>query len=169
MGDNLTPARKKQVVEWIHRGAGEESFPSVRPIFLEDCAGCHSPESGMPIAPLTTYEEVTAYTGMDMGQSIKSLVRISHIHLFGMSFIFLLTSGIFVLSEIDWRWRAVLVAIPFLAIWMDIGSWWFTKLQPLFAYTVIIGGTLMGLSLAAQLLISLWEIWLRKAPRERGL
>ncbi|MBI4714587.1 MAG: hypothetical protein HY760_01335 [Nitrospirae bacterium] len=45
---------------------------------------------------------------------------------------------------------------------VDIGSWWFTKWEPVFAYTVIIGGILMGFSLAAQILIPLWEMWLKK-------
>jgi hypothetical protein len=54
---------------------------------------------------------------------------------------------------------ASLVAVPFLAIWMDIGSWWFTKNEPIFAYTVIAGGALMGLSLALQIGISLVEMW----------
>jgi hypothetical protein len=54
---------------------------------------------------------------------------------------------------------ASLVAVPFVAIWMDIGSWWFTKNEPIFAYTVIAGGALMGLSLALQIGISLVEMW----------
>ncbi|TAK08391.1 MAG: hypothetical protein EPO39_04490 [Candidatus Manganitrophaceae bacterium] len=161
MGDNLSPAQKKEVVAWIRKGATEADFPSVQPIFTNQCAGCHSKESGMPLPPLTTYEEVSAYTQIDLGQSIKSLVRVSHIHLFGISFIFMFTSGIFVFSEVNPRWRALLVAIPFLAIWVDIGSWWFTKLQPLFAYAVIIGGLLMGLSLALQIVLSLYEMWLK--------
>lgn len=159
MGENITPAQKKQIVEWIQKGATEADFPSVQSIFLNNCGVCHSMESGMPIPPLTTFRDVGVYSQMDMGQSVKSLVRISHIHLFGMSFIFILTSGIFVLSGIAIKWRVLLVAIPFVAIWMDIGSWWITKLEPFFAYTVIAGGILMGLSLGGQILISLWEMW----------
>ena len=59
----------------------------------------------------------------------------------------------------------MLIAIPFVAIWLDIGSWWFTKFKPLFAYTVIGGGALMGLSLAAQISLSLYEMWV---PRRSG-
>jgi hypothetical protein len=33
------------------------------------------------------------------------------------------------------------------------------KYQPDFAYAVLIGGALMGVSLAAQILISIWEMW----------
>ncbi len=162
MGENITPAQKERIVKWIRKGATEADFGAVQPIFLDQCAGCHSKKSGLPIPPLTTFEEVKVYTPVDMGQSVKSLVRVSHIHLFGMSFIFMLTSGIFVLSEVATRWRAFLVAVPFLSIWIDIGSWWFTKVEPFFAYTVIAGGVLMGLALAAQILISLREMWLKR-------
>jgi hypothetical protein len=162
MGENLTPAQKGQVIEWIRKGATETDFASVRPIFLGNCAACHSKESGLSLPPLTTFDEVSLYTSVDMGESVKRLVRVSHIHLFGISFIFMLTGGIFVLSEVKSWWRALWVAMPFVAIWIDIGSWWFTKFSPVFAYTVIIGGVLMGLSLAAQILLSLSEMWLNK-------
>ena len=173
MGENVTTAQKQPIVNWIRKGATQANFPSVQPIFLSSCSGCHSKESGLPIPPLNTFEEVAAYAQMDLGQSVKSLVRVSHVHLFGMSFIFLLAGSIFVLSEVDIRWRAFLVAVPFVAIWLDIGSWWFTRYEPIFAYTVIIGGALMGLALAAQILISIWEMWsrglsthLRMLPKE---
>lgn len=162
MGDNVTPAQKKKISEWIRKGASMSDFELIKPIFLNNCTVCHSKESGMPIPPLTSFNEVSAYTQVDIGQSIKSLVRVSHIHLFGMSFLFLLTSWIFAMSDIAVKWRAILVSVPFIAIWVDIGSWWFTKFEPLFAYTVIAGGVLMGLSLGAQIVISLWEIWLGK-------
>ncbi len=160
MGDNITPAQKQEIFKWIEGGASEKDFPKVIDIFKDNCAVCHSPESGMPLPPLTGFEEISVYTGMDMGQSVKALVRVSHVHLFGMSFIFFLTGGIFSLSAIDARWRIILIATPFIAIWVDIGSWWFTKLRPVFAYTVIFGGVLMGLALLAQILISLGEMWL---------
>jgi mono/diheme cytochrome c family protein len=162
MGENLTPAQKREITEWIQEGATEDGFALVQSIFMDHCAICHSKESGMAISSLTNYEEVGAYTQVDMGLSIKSLVRVSHIHLFGISFIFMLTSSIFVLSEVNVYWRVLLAAIPFVAIWIDIGSWWFTKVQPAFAYTVIIGGILMGLSLAAQIFISFYEMWIKK-------
>ncbi len=165
MGDNITPAEKETIFLWIEAGAKKETFSEVQPIFENNCAICHSPDSGIPIAPLISFEDVLVYTAIDMGQSVKSLVRVSHVHLFGMSFIFFLTGGIFALSEIKVRWRTLLIATPFIAVWVDIGSWWFTKLAPIFAYTVIIGGILMGLALFFQILISLWEMWVCSSER----
>ena len=163
MAEHVTPSEKQQIIRWIRHGGREAEFVEVQPILKRACAGCHSPESDLPVPPLTTYAQVSAYSAPDVGQSIKSLVRVSHIHLFGMSFIFVLTSMIFSFSQTSTIFRSVLIAIPFLAIWLDIGSWWFTKYQPLFAYAVIGGGLLMGLSLGCQILISLYEMWFKRS------
>ena len=160
MGEYISVGEKERIIQWIREGATEAEFADIRPILKRSCADCHSPDSGMPIPPLTSYAEVSANTAIDLGQSIRSLVRVSHIHLFGMSFIFMLTSLIFALSEVSRLIRSALIAIPFIAIWLDIGSWWFTRYEPLFAYIVIIGGALMGLSLAGQIGISLYGMWL---------
>ena len=159
MAEYVSDAQRKVLVQWIRQGAGEAEFAKVQPTLTQACAECHSASSGTGLPTLTSYAEVARYTEVDLGQSIKSLVRVSHIHLFGMSFIFMFTSLIFVFSDMPSSVRAMLVVIPFLAIWLDIGSWWFTKHDPLFAYIVIGGGVLMGLSLALQIGISLYEMW----------
>lgn len=166
MAEKIDLAEKAEVIEWIRNGAAATEYEKVRPLFAKNCISCHSKDSGYPIPPLTSYEEVRKFAEVDLGQSVRTLARVSHVHLFGMSFIFLLTGVIFALSEINKRLRLVIVALPFIAIWLDIGSWWFTKYQPVFAYTVVIGGALMGLALAAQILISLWEMWLKTADDE---
>jgi len=162
MKDHLSDAQRRRVVDWIRSGADERTFSGVREIFVEQCAPCHSRASGMPIPPLTTFDQVTAYAQVDMGQSIKALTRVSHIHLFGMSFIFVLTGAIFAFSDLAPRWRAVWLAVPFVAIWGDIGAWWVTKVEPVFAYIVIASGVLMALALAVQLGVSLYDMWLKR-------
>ena len=92
----------------------------------------------------------------------------SHVHLFGISIIFLLTGGIFALSAIGAKWRLLIIAVPYIAIWADIGSWWLAKVYSVFAYVVLLGGALMGVALAAQILISLWEMWFKKRAETQG-
>lgn len=161
MGQYATASEKKNISDWVDEGASGNSFPQVKPIFDRDCIQCHSPSSGMTIPPFTTYEEVKKVTGVDLGESIRALARVSHIHLFGISFIFLTTGLLFSLSTMNKYLKFVSVTLPFLAIWLDIGSWWLTKYKPIFAYTVIVGGLLMGLSLAIQISFSLYEMWLK--------
>ena len=152
-----------RVIAWLRGGATRDGFPAVKPIFDRSCAACHSPKSGLPVAPLTSFAEVKAVAKVDTGESLGQLARVSHVHLFGISIIFLLTGGIFAMGEISWKWRAPILAIPYVAIWADIGSWWITKYEPVFAWVVVLGGALMGAALAAQIFISLWEMWLAKA------
>ena len=162
MSEYVTDAQRKQLLRWIRQGASEAEFVKIQPVLKQACGGCHSASAGMAVPSLMSYAEVAPYAAVDMGESLKTLVRVSHIHLFGMSFIFMLTSLIFAFSETPVMFRAVLIAIPFLAIWLDIGSWWFTKYEPVFAYTVIGGGVLMGVSLAGQIGVSLYEIWVKR-------
>lgn len=159
MRDYAAPDDRQKIIDWIRAGAGDAPFADIRPILMRSCASCHSAEAGMGLVPLTTYAEVAEVASVDLGKSIQALARVSHVHLFGMSFIFVLTGALFSLSETPRWFRATLIAVPFLAIWLDIGSWWFTKWAPLFAYTVIGGGVVMGLSLAGQIAISLYELW----------
>lgn len=160
MAEYVSDFQRKQLVQWIRQGAGEADFVRVQPILTQACAECHSASSaGSGLPSLSSYTEVARYTEVDVGQSMKSLVRVSHIHLFGMSFLFMLTSLIFVFSDMPTSVRAILVAIPFLAIWLDIGSWWVTKHDPIFVYIVIGGGALMGLSLALQIGLSFYDMW----------
>jgi hypothetical protein len=49
--------------------------------------------------------------------------------------------------------------LPFVSIVIDIGSWYLTKINTAFAWAVIIGGGLMGLSFAIQWLVSMYQIW----------
>lgn len=163
MGEYVTDTQRTQLIQWIRQGAKETDFVKVQPILAQACAECHGATSGTGLPSLTTYADIARHTEIDFGQSIKSLVRVSHIHLFGMSFLFMFTSLIFVLSEIHASVRAFLVATPFVAIWLDIGSWWFTKHDPVFAWIVISGGALMGLSMALQIGISLYEMWVARA------
>ncbi len=161
MADKISVADRTIVLQWVHDGATAGGYPQVAPIFATDCAGCHMADA-QSIPPLTSFGAVQKVARADTGTSLADLAEVSHIHLFGISIIFLLTGAIFALSETPIWVRVFLVVVPYLTILMDIGSWWFTKyLDPaFFAYVVVVGGACMGLALAAQILIALWEMWM---------
>ena len=172
MANNATPQQREEIFQWIHDGATVAGFAKVQPIFTTACAACHSAKSGLPIPPLTNYQEVRKEVVFDDGDSFADLARISHIHLFGISLIFVMTGLIFSLSRIGTMVKSWILVLPYVAIWADIGSWWLTKLDPVFAYVVLLGGALMGASLALQIAIPLWEMWMRssseRAPGRQG-
>jgi hypothetical protein len=161
MADKLSGADRTRLLTWVHDGAKSETYSQVKPIFAANCISCHMAEA-QSIPPLASFEAIQKVAKADTGTSITDLAKVSHIHLFGISIIFLLTGAIFALSETPVWLRVTLVVVPYLTILMDIGSWWFTKyLDPaFFAYVVVAGGACMGLALAAQILIALWEMWI---------
>jgi hypothetical protein len=161
MSDRLPPGERDQILQWIRAGAKHDGYPTIEPILAKNCAGCHSPQSGLPVSPLTSFEDVEKVTKTDTGASLLQLARVSHIHLFGISIIFVITGAIFSLSETPVWLRVIVVVVPYLAILMDIGSWWATKyFDPVFAYIVLVGGAFMGLAMACQIFISLWDMWI---------
>ena len=165
MADKLSDADRTRVLQWIQAGATAEGYPQVGPIFAQNCVSCHM-ANAKSIPPLASLGAVRKVAVADTGTSLTDLAEVSHIHLFSISIIFLLTGAIFALSEMPIWVRVFLVVVPYLTIVMDIGSWWLTKyLDPaFFAYVVIAGGGGMGLALAAQILISLWEMWTKRLP-----
>ncbi|VAW35954.1 hypothetical protein MNBD_DELTA02-292 [hydrothermal vent metagenome] len=164
MKGRLTPQDHLVIVSWIHNGGKESGFnEKVAPILTKDCVKCHNPDGIMKQVDLVGYRNVMKYVKVDTGESIGALVKLSHIHLFGMSIIFYLLAKIFILTELSPLWKRTAIIIPFAAILMDIGSWWFTKYDYIFAYTVEIGGFMMALSFAFQAFLSLYQMWFMRA------
>jgi hypothetical protein len=96
---------------------------------------------------------------VDTGQSIQSLVRLSHIHLFGIGLLLFAVGMIFRRSELrPWFKHGVLLT-PFAAVFVDILTWFLTKQDPVYAYTLVAAGALLGLALAIQIFISFYQLW----------
>ncbi len=164
MAGNLPIAEKRKVIfDWLEHGHKQQEFKAVvAPILNKYCIMCHSREAGLGLPPLTSFADVSKLTKQDTGASILSLVRVSHIHLFGISFILFFLGRIFILCEMPVMVKRITVAIPFLAMLLDIFSWYATKFIPVFSYTVIIGGGLMILSIGVQIVVSIYQMWFYK-------
>jgi len=164
MEQNLpNPAAKTTILNWIENGATEVEFhDKVEPILNNNCIQCHSAASGMSIPHFTSYANVVKLTETDTGATIPALVRVSHIHLFGIAFILFFVGRIFILCEMPIWLKRSTVAVPFIFLLSDISAWYFAKITPGFAYMVIVAGGLMGLSFAAQILTSLYQMWFYK-------
>lgn len=159
MADRIDEASRAKIFHWIEEGGQEGAYQAtIKPILEERCVICHN-GSNPHIPNLSTFEDLKKVAVRSTGVSIGTLVRVSHIHLFGLTFIFFITGFIFSLTYVKIWLKRVLITTPFLAIYLDIGSWWITKVSEPFAYVVIIGGALMGFSFAAQFFISIRHMW----------
>lgn len=156
-----------KIVAWLKDGALEQGYrATVRPILERSCLQCHSPASGLKIPDLSTYAVIREVVKVDTGESLHTLMKLSHIHLFGIGLIAMGIGLIFRLAAVgDWL-KAMLMVLPFVAIFVDIFAWFLTKWDPVYAYTVVAAGALLGLTWAGQILISLYQLWFLKAPKE---
>ena len=96
------------------------------------------------------------------GATVPALVRVSHIHVFGIAFILFFIGKIFLLCDINVYVKRIAVVIPFFAMLMDVLSWFITKVIPEFSYVVVASGALMGLSMWLQILLSVYQMWFYK-------
>jgi hypothetical protein len=93
---------------------------------------------------------------------MQTLVKLSHIHLFGIGLMLLGIGIIFLRAALRPWLKYSLVLLPFAAVLSDVLAWFLTKWDPAFAFTVVAAGAILGLSLACQILISLYQIWLSR-------
>ncbi len=114
---------------------------------------------------LTTFEGIKLVANVDTGESLHTLMKLSHIHLFGIGLVALGIGLIFRLAAVGGWLKATLMVLPFVAIFADILAWFLTKWDPVYAYTVVTAGALLGLAWAGQILISLYQLWFLKAPK----
>ncbi|MDX1352932.1 MAG: elongation factor-1 alpha, partial [Thiomicrorhabdus sp.] len=87
MKDKASPEENLTMIKWARDGADEEVWTAtIKPIVDSKCAMCHA---HMPALPnVTDYQTMKGIAAVDHGAEIGSLTRVSHIHLFGISFIF---------------------------------------------------------------------------------
>ncbi len=103
---------------------------------------------------------------IDEGATIPTLARVSHIHLFGIAFIFFFVCLIFYFATGIPTWlRVTAIAMPYVFITIDVFSWWATKWVPAAAYLTILGGFGYAISSGFMILTSLYQMWW---PRAEG-
>lgn len=157
------PEERFKIIEWVRQGADRQTYErEIKPIIEKRCVKCHHKEA--PLPDFTKFEQLALRAEVDTGITLKSLVRVTHVHLFGIAFIFMLVGIIFSFSSVvSETTKAVVVALPFFFQLLDIASWWLTKLSPYFAWLVIFGGTGMGVVFVFMWIVSMYEMWI--APK----
>ena len=90
---------------------------------------------------------------------MKVLARMTHVHVFGIPLLFYILGALFVRTRYSERVKAVIVVLPFIGVFLDIGHWWLTKASPGFAFGVVIFGALMSTGFWLQWSMTLWDTW----------
>jgi len=153
------------ILGWVKEGASKDDYETrIQPIIEKNCLDCHG-GSNPHLSNLDGYDNIQSVVEQDTGTDLQTLVRVSHIHLFGVTFIFFIMGFIFSHAWLRPVWlKGVIVFAPFLGIAADVSSWYFTKLYAGFAWVVLIAGGVMALSFATMWVISMYQMWFYKVP-----
>jgi hypothetical protein len=157
------------IIQWVHKGAPKDDWDAhFKDVFAKNCVGCHSVVPNIP--NFKNFEEVQIVAATSTGATWQALTRVSHIHLFGISFIFFFIGLIFSFAVgVPKKLKILAIAFPFGFLIVDILSWWLTKLSPNFAYFTIIGG--IGYSVASTFMwaTSMYQMfWLSRNGKVYG-
>ena len=174
MATMLPAEEASNIINWVSDNPTQDKYESgIKAILDKRCLSCH--DGSNPHLPnLGNFDSVKKTTEKDTGTDIFTLVRVSHIHLFGLTFVFFIMGLMFSHAYFRPVWlKCTIVAAPFLALVMDVSSWYFTKLFHPFAWVVILAGGLMGMSFAFMWFVTMYQLWFSKPPepvvaREHG-
>ena len=165
MSTMLAQSDLEKVLDWLHKGADKNDYESeIEEIIESSCLDCHD-GSNPHLSNLDGFENLQQVVAQDSGANLNTLVRVSHIHLFGLTFIFFIIGFIFSHAYVRPVWfKALVVGAPFVCIAADVISWYFTKLFSPFAWVVLIAGGIMGLCFAFMWITSMIQMWWYKVP-----
>ncbi|MEI6146245.1 MAG: hypothetical protein D0531_08125 [Methylococcales bacterium] len=162
MKENAPEQERFKIMEWVRSGADAYDYKDdgIEKIVQTRCVMCHNKDA-TSLPNFTTLEGLKPYTAQDTGATFASLTRVSHVHMFGISFIFMFVGLIFSFSETTTnQYKCIAIGMPYVFLVADILSWWLTKIDPVFAWLVILAGMGMATSFIFMWVISLLEMWL---------
>lgn len=160
MKENASERERFVIMQWVRDGAEQDEFAEsgVEKIIQERCVMCHNKEASIP--DLGDFNVLKELTKEDEGATFGSLTRVSHIHLFGISFIFMFVGLIFSFTETSTvKYKSIAIGMPYVFLLVDILSWWLTKLHPMFAWLVVFAGAGMAVSFLFMWTVSVLEMW----------
>ena len=153
------------MLEWIRDGADKRGYNAgIETIVVTNCLNCHD-GSNPHLSNLDGFDNIQTVVAQDTGADLYTLVRVSHIHLFGLTFIFFIMGFIFSHAYLRPIWfKGLIIAAPFAGVIMDVLGWYVTKVFTPFALVVLIAGAINGVSFAVMWFVSMYQMWIYKVP-----
>jgi hypothetical protein len=154
-----------RMLEWIREGADKRTYEAeIKAIVEANCLACHD-GSNPHLSNLDGWENVSATVAQNTGTDLYTLVRVSHIHLFGLTFIFFILGFIFSHAFLRPVWlKIAIILMPFAGVAVDVLGWYVTKVFTPFAWVVLVAGVVNGLSFAVMWFVSMYQMWLYRIP-----
>lgn len=153
----------------------DDKTVKIKSILKDRCEVCHAAGKEKSDIPLDTYEALerlmtvpAAPAGgewVDSGKqmSLVKLTQSTHAHLLSFAVLFSLTGLVFAFTSYPTIVRCVLGPLVLLAQVADVSCWWLARLEPpygpYFAYAILGTGGVVGLGLAAQIVLSVFNMY----------
>ncbi len=165
MSAMLPTDEAKAIVSWAQKGADRPTYETyVRPAVEKRCMSCHD-GSNPHLLNLDGYDNIKKVTEQDTGTDVFTLVRVSHIHLFGITFIFSLVGLAFSHAYVRPVWlKSVIIGLPFVCVAIDVISWYMVKIYHPFAWVTMAAGAMLGVCFATMWVISMYQMWIGRVP-----
>lgn len=164
---NMLPSDETgAIIRWVRGGANRAVYDAqIKPVIDKRCLGCHD-GSNPHLLNLSDWDVMKKVVEQDTGTDIFTLVRVSHIHLFGITFIFFIVGLIFSHAYVRPVWfKCTLVAAPYLCLTTDVSSWYIVKIFHPFAWVTMAAGALMAMCFAIMWFVSMYQMWFSKPPQ----
>ncbi|PKK89459.1 MAG: hypothetical protein CVV64_14360 [Candidatus Wallbacteria bacterium HGW-Wallbacteria-1] len=147
------------ITKWCDQGGQRTGFyENVYPVLERRCLRCHGGETVMGNVSMTTWGDVANLSTI-RGMPARKLALQTHNHVLGIGLLALMAGIMISFTGYSTGTRVILVAIPFLAMAADIGSWWLCRMNPDFSWVIWIAGFAMVASLSALPLLAVWDMW----------
>jgi hypothetical protein len=151
----------------------------VRSIINDRCGRCHNENQApqfpdyLKLEPFITKPDLEkrealgqVWVGSSSTMGTTKLVQSTHAHALSFAVLFALTGFTFAFSSYGGFVRCVLAPLALVAQVADVSCWWLARLDlpygPAFALAIMGTGGLVGLGLALQIVLSLFDMFDRK-------
>jgi hypothetical protein len=151
-----------KIKDWISAGGKESGFADLKGSF-EACLACHSKDVKTAGVVMEDYASVAPLLAQDTGMPISRLVTLSHIHVLATLPLIFLLCLVFSFSRFGNPFKSAVIVFSFASIVLDIGSWWLAKASGSLAVLVLLGGLCLAAAFLVLIVLSLYDMWLRKA------
>ncbi len=140
----------------------------IQSLIQDRCSKCHTDETQQGKKKLVDYSDfadvltVPAVGHTSRQMSLEHLTQTTHLHLLTFCVLWTLTGLIFAFSSYPRWFRCLLGPIVLLAQVADVGCWWLARLEgvgPYFALAIIGTGTVVGVGLILQIVLSLFNMY----------
>ena len=165
MAGMLSSDDRQVIFTWLADGSSRETYDKqIKPIIDANCMACHN-GSNPHLPDLSDYDKLKKMTAVDTGPTIATLVRVSHIHLFGLTLIFFVMGLMFSHAYARPVWlKCAIVVAPFGTILIDVSSWYIIRYFHPFALVEIAAGMLMAACFAFMWLVTMYQLWFKPTP-----